>query len=138
MNHRKAFSLIEIILVVVIIGMLAVLVMPRLLKTGERARISTAKADLSSIKTAIHSFENTAAYYPSTAEGIRALIVKPSTWPEHAQWSRFLDKRSIPKDPWGQEYIYRYPGTIDPDGYDLISSGPDKKENTEDDIDITK
>ena len=138
MKNRKAFSLMEIILVVVIIGMLAGLVVPRMIGTTAKARISAAKSDLASFHTALTNYETEAARLPTTAEGLNVLVVKPPSWPEHVEWSRFLESRSIRPDPWGNPYVYRCPGTINPDAYDLFSAGPDGTESTDDDIDITE
>lgn len=138
MCSRKAFSLMEIILVVVILGMLAALVAPRLFKTAEKGRVSTAMAQIAYFKTALTEFETTGAYYPSTAEGLAALVAKPANWPEGAQWRRFLDGQTIPLDPWNRPYVYRCPGTVNTDGYDLFSSGPDGSERTDDDIGNTQ
>ncbi len=138
MTCRKAFSLMEIILVVVIIGMLAALVIPRMIGATAKARIATAKSDVSSIRTALTMYESEAARFPTTAEGLKALIEKPASWPEHATWAPFLEKRSVPQDPWGNDYVYRCPGTLDPDGFDLLCTGPDGEEGTDDDIDPTE
>jgi len=138
MRHRRAFSLMEIILVVVIIGMLAALVVPRMIGATAKARVSKATVEISNMRSALGEYEAEAQRFPTTAEGIKALIEKPAGWPEHVTWRRFLEKRSLPIDPWGNEYVYRCPGTLDPDGYDLFSTGPDGEEGTEDDIDPTQ
>ena len=130
----------EIILVVVIIGMLAAVVLPRLVGMAEKGRISAAKAQISSFKLALGRFESDGGHFPSTAEGLKALVVKPSNWPQDPdrQWQRFLDKREIPRDPWGNDYVYRFPSSVDAEDYDLFSAGPDGKEDTDDDIGNTQ
>jgi len=138
MRNRRAFSLMEIILVVVIIGMLAALVVPRMIGATSKARIAAAKSDLSSIRTALVAYESEAARFPTTAEGLKALIEKPASWPQHATWAPFLEKRSVPLDSWGNDFIYRCPGTLNPDAFDLLCVGSDGEEGTEDDIDPTE
>ncbi len=133
----KGFSLMEIILVVMIIGMLAALVMPRLVGMIGKARIKTTMSQLALFKTALTRFEFASGRYPSTIEGLEALIAEPATWPTQVEWERYLDSKVIPVDPWGEAYVYRESTAADAD-YDLFSKGPDRIEGNEDDIDNTK
>jgi general secretion pathway protein G len=137
MRRLTAFTLMEMILVVVIIGLLAALVLPRVVGWGEKARIAAAKAQIGSFKTALGGFERAVGRFPSTSEGLRALIEKPPNLPEGVEWERFLDESVIPQDPWAGEYVYRSPGAVNPD-YDLFSRGPDGQEGTDDDIGNTR
>jgi len=136
--RRNAFTLVEIILVVVIIALLATLVLTRLTGRAEQARVAAATAQVSSFKRAIGEFEMDCGRYPTTAEGLRALVERPSGLSEGAKWRRYLDDHSIPKDPWGFEYVYRCPGSVNTDGFDLLSPGPDGKEGTDDDVGNTR
>ncbi|NLF32623.1 MAG: type II secretion system major pseudopilin GspG [Planctomycetes bacterium] len=138
MPRHKGFTLMEIILVVVIIGMLAVIVMQNMDGVMNKARTSTAKSELATLHAALKRYEAEAAAYPTTAEGLEALVTKPASWPQDVTWQRFLDRRSVPKDPWKQPYVYRCPGTLNTDSYDLLCAGPDRTEDTDDDIDITE
>jgi len=138
MRKRHAFTLMEMILVVVIIGLLAALVLPRFVGWGEKARISAAMAQVSVFKTALGAFEREVGRFPTEAEGLRALIERPSNLPEGVDWEVFLEESVIPKDPWGQEYVYRYPGRVNTHGYDLFSLGPDGREDTDDDVGNTR
>ncbi|MFW6146498.1 MAG: type II secretion system major pseudopilin GspG [Planctomycetota bacterium] len=138
MTRHKGFTLMEIILVVVIIGMLAAIVMPSVDDVVNKARIATARSELASLKDALTRYEAAAAAYPTTAEGLEALVEKPASWPEDVPWQRFLDRRSVPADPWNEDYVYRCPGTLNPNSYDLLSKGPDRTEDTDDDIDLTE
>ena len=138
MRKTKAFSLMEMILVVVIIGLLAALVLPRFVGWGEKARKAAAASQVSSFKTALGSFERACGRFPTSAEGLRALIERPAGLPETAEWERFLDEQNVPKDPWQNDYIYRCPGTVNTDDYDLLSAGPDGREGTDDDIGNTR
>ena len=75
---------------------------------------------------------------PRGAEGLRALVERPQSLPPTANWSRYLDESYVPKDPWGNDFVYRQPGRVNPDGYDLFSPGPDGRADTEDDIGNTR
>ncbi|KPK85173.1 MAG: hypothetical protein AMJ81_04020 [Phycisphaerae bacterium SM23_33] len=138
MPKRNGFTLMEMILVVVIIGLLAALVLPRVVGWGEKARQTATAAQVSSFKTALSAFERACGRYPTTAEGLRALVERPPGLPEGTEWERFLEESTLPKDPWGRDYVYRCPGSVNTDGYDLFSLGPDGQENTDDDIGNTR
>ncbi|MDD5348093.1 MAG: type II secretion system major pseudopilin GspG [Candidatus Omnitrophica bacterium] len=129
--YRKAFTLIELMLVVIIIGALVAMVMPRLTGRGEQARVQAAKADiLSNIATALKLYELDNGEFPSTAEGLKALRDKPASG---ASWrGPYLDKD--PVDPWGHEYKYKYPSEHQMADYDLYSTGKDGQEGTTDDV----
>jgi general secretion pathway protein G len=127
-NRRRAFTLVEMLLVVTIIGILAALVIPRIAGTGERARNTAARADINGgIKSALGAYEVDNGFYPKS---LQDLLVQPSN---ARNWhGPYLDK--LPLDPWGSAYVYYYPGKHNPTGYDLLSIGPDQKEGTDDDI----
>ncbi|MCM8782369.1 MAG: type II secretion system major pseudopilin GspG [Candidatus Omnitrophica bacterium] len=129
MKH-KGFTLIELMLVVIIIGALVAMVMPRLTGRGEQARASAAKADIqANIATALKLYELDNGNFPSTEEGLNALLNKPASTPN---WNGpYLEKH--PLDPWGREYKYKSPGDHRSD-YDLYSLGKDGQEGTADDI----
>ena len=127
---RHAFTLVEMLLVVTIIGILAALVVPKIMGRSEQARMTAARADISGIKTALDAFEVDNGYYPKGNNGLGDLVQAPR---DVKNWhGPYLDK--IPSDPWGNNYLYSYPGKRNPSGYDLLSVGPDGKEGTEDDI----
>jgi general secretion pathway protein G len=130
-RENRAFTFIEIMLVVLIIGILMAVVVPRMVGRTKTARLGAAKASLKGIGTALSSFEVKAGRFPTTQEGLAALLKKPSDLNDDEWDGPYLS--DFPKDPWGQEFIYASPGTINAD-YDLISKGPDKQENTADDI----
>jgi general secretion pathway protein G len=129
------FTLIEILLVVVIIGILAAIVVPRLTGTREDANIAKAKQEMATFRDALARFELDTGKYPTTEQGLISIVVIPS--PEPKGWKGpYLVSRSIPKDPWGNDYIYRYPSQTDPKYFDLLTMGADGQEGTADDIDV--
>lgn len=129
-NYKKGFTLIEIMLVVIIIGALAAMVIPRLSGRSEQARSATARVDIdANIATALKLYELDNHYFPSSEEGLGALLVRP---PSAKNWEGpYIEKEPI--DPWGREYQYKSPGDNRPRDYDLYSLGRDGQES-EDDI----
>ncbi len=128
-NTTKAFTLVEIMLVVIIIGVLAAMVVPKLAGRSEEARLSVAKADVElNISTALKMFELDNGVFPTTEEGLAALVAVPGS---ARNWKGpYLDK--APLDPWGRAYQYRSPGTHRPADYDLHSLGRDGVEGRDD------
>ena len=128
-NCQKGFTLIEILLVVIIIGILVSLVAPRLAGRSEEARKQAAKADIDGgIALAVDMYEVDNGRYPTRLDD---LLAKPGDAPN---WKGPYVKKGMPKDPWGSAYIYRKPGTHNTESYDLFSPGPDKQEGNEDDV----
>jgi general secretion pathway protein G len=124
---ESGFTLVEMLLVITIIGILAALVVPKMMGRSEQARQAAAHADLSSIKTALDAFEVDNGYYP---KNLLDLIQQPR---DAKNWrGPYLDK--VPQDPWGNAYVYAYPGRRNPSSYDLSSIGQDGKAGTDDDI----
>src|SRR3990167_35246 len=128
-NNCKGFTLIELMLVVIIIGALVAMVMPRLAGRGEQARVATAKADIqTNIATALKLYELDNGSFPSGEEGLNALLSKPSS---ASNWSGpYLERK--PLDPWGREYNYKSPGEHRTADYDLYSFGNDGVESQDD------
>ena len=127
----SGFTLIELMLVVIIIGALVAMVMPRLAGRGEQARMSASKADVqANIATGLKLYELDNGNFPSSEEGLNALLSKPSST---NNWNGpYLEKKPI--DPWGREYKYKSPGEHRPADYDLYSLGKDGQEGTADDV----
>ncbi len=131
-DFKNGFTLVEIMLVVVIIGAMAMMIVPRLSGRSEQAKIAIAKADIeATLATALKLYELDNGNFPSTAQGLDALLKKPSTSPVPTNWNGpYIEKPAI--DPWGRPYQYRSPGDNRTD-YDLSSEGKDEKK-TDDNI----
>ena len=122
---RKAFSLIEVMIVVVILGLIASLVVPNLIGQSEQAKQKLVCVQMKSLKDALDSFKVNEGTYPTTQEGLKALIQNPDSQKyKNYPSGGFLNSKKLPKDPWGNDYIY-----INNDGsIDIISLGADGKE----------
>ena len=108
MRQDSGFSLIEIMVVVVILGILASIVVPKIISRPDEARVVKAKQDVLAIQNALELYKLDNGFYPSTDQGLSALVKKPETTPEPRDWKPYL--KSLPRDPWGREYLYLNPG----------------------------
>ncbi len=134
-RHRvhSAFSILELLLVLVILAILAGIVGSRFVGQSQNARIKAAQTQLGTLKMSLNRFELDLGRYPTSSEGLRALVEKPSD-DANENWKRYLDADEIPKDQWGNAWNYRQPGQHNTDGFDLWSNGPDGREGGDDDI----
>ena len=127
----RAFTLIELLLVLVILGILAAIVVPKFAGRTEQARMTAAQAQISTFGTALDAFEVDTGKYPKGKSGLQDLVQQPR---DVVNWKGPYMKNDIPKDPWGNDYIYECPGKHNPTSYDLMSMGPDGRSGSEDDI----
>ena len=132
MKNHKGFTLIEIMVVVIILGLLAGIVLPKILGREEEAKVSTAKVQMKSIESALDAFKLDNGFYPATDQGLSALIKKPEVGRIPDKWrdGGYLKPARIPKDPWGKEFLYFSPGNEGRE-YEIISYGPDKEQGGE-------
>ena|SRR3990167_9467362 len=127
MHQQRGFSLIEIMVVVVILGILAALVVPQIVKRPDEARIVKARQDVLAIQNSLDLYKLDNGFYPTNEQGLRALVVKPTTNPIPQDWKIYL--KSLPKDPWGREYLYLNPGQHSE--IDVFTFGPTGETSTE-------
>jgi general secretion pathway protein G len=129
--RRRGFTLIELLLVLVILGILAAIVVPKFSGRTEQARVTAAVSQIATFGTALDAFEVDMGYYPKGKNGLNDLVVQPR---DGANWKGPYMKNDIPLDPWGNPYIYEFPGKRNPKSYDLMSMGPDGRVGGDDDI----
>ncbi|MSU23438.1 MAG: type II secretion system protein GspG [Opitutus sp.] len=130
-SSRRGFTLVELLLVLVILGILAALVIPKFTGRTEQARITAAITQISSFGTALDAFEVDTGSYPRGQDGLQQLLIQPA---DTTGWRGPYLKSDIPLDPWGHPYVYEYPGRVNANGYDIVSMGPDGQPGTADDV----
>jgi len=125
-KEQKGFTLIELMIVIVIIGILATLLIPRIMERPEEARRIKAKADIKTIESALKLYKIDTGNYPTTEQGLEALIRKPDTSPVPKKWREggYLEGDTVPKDPWSNPYYYTAPGPAGRD-YEIVTYGND-------------
>jgi general secretion pathway protein G len=130
-KNEKGFTLLEIMLVVGIIVIILGVAVARLGNTTGIAKDMRVRADVQAINTQLKLYESMNGFFPTTEQGIQALVTQPTTDPKPTRWYQLF--KDMPKDPWGNDYIYLAPGKKNPDSFDLYSAGPDRKPDTADD-----
>jgi len=132
--NQRGFTLIEVLVVIIILGLIAALVVPRITGRVDEAKVEATKIQMRAIKDALEQYKLDNGIYPTTEQGLKALIEMPNTPPLPSRWRPYLDK--IPQDAWGRNFVYLSPGINRP--FELRSLGADGKEDTEDDLDVWK
>jgi general secretion pathway protein G len=125
------FTLIELLLVLVILGVLAAIVVPKFSGRTEQAKKTAAVSQIATFGTALDAYEVDMGSYPQGKSGLSALVQQPR---DASGWRGPYLQKEIPLDPWGNPYVYECPGKNNPTGYDLSSIGPDGRAGTDDDI----
>jgi len=122
---NRGFTLIEIMIVIVILGILAGLIVPRIMGRPEEAKQLKAKLQIERMETALKLYKLDSGMYPSTEQGLQALVEMPDTGDVPKKWKEggYLEKGKVPQDPWGNDFIYLSPGAHD--DYDIVSYGAD-------------
>lgn len=136
-THRRrsarGFTLVEIVLVLAIIALLLGVVVKNLGGVKETANEVKAKADVDGFVAAIEAYKMKGLRYPTTEQGLRALVERPSSAPQPAAWRSQMGK--LPPDPWSRDYQYKFPGVHNaPNGFDVYSLGSDGQDGTDDDV----
>lgn len=130
-KKEAAFTLLEIMIVVTIIAILGGLAIYKLAGNVEYAKHQAVATDIQSIGTQLKLYESMNGFMPSTEQGLQALVIQPQTDPKPSRWYQLF--KDLPQDPWHNPYVYRNPGTKNPQSYDLFSAGPDRLPDTADD-----
>ncbi|MBS0656670.1 MAG: type II secretion system major pseudopilin GspG [Verrucomicrobia bacterium] len=131
-RRLAAFTLLEIMLVVAIIMLLlgaGAFFLGDFIGVGRTARV---QADISTLTTSLRTYQMVNGFYPSSSQGLNALVTQPGGEPKPRVWNQLMSQ--LPKDPWGNEYVYVCPGRKNPKGFDLYSKGADGQEGTPDDV----
>jgi general secretion pathway protein G len=130
LRRQTGFTLIELMVVVVILGILAAIVVPRVMDRPEQARISAARSNLAAVRAALDLYKLDNQRYPTTDQGLEALVTKPAAQPPPPNWNQYLER--LPVDPWGAPYRYLEPGKHG--AVDVFSAGPNGRHGDDDDI----
>lgn len=129
-RFQYGFTLIEVMVVVMILGILAAIVVPNIMDNPGKARITKAKQDIRVLESQLELYRLDNFSYPSTDQGLEALVEKPAGTPEPKHWKQGGYLKRLPVDPWDNEYFYIYPG--ENGEFDIYSHGPDQQPSDDD------
>ncbi|MBX9813067.1 MAG: type II secretion system major pseudopilin GspG [Sphingomonas sp.] len=124
-RHEAGFTLVELMVVIVIIGLLATIVVLNVLPSGDRARVEKARADIETIDQALEIYKLQNFNYPTTTDGLQALLTPPPSLTDPSRYQKGGYIKKLPKDPWGRDYLYASPGQHG--AYDIYTLGADGK-----------
>ncbi|MFC4159568.1 type II secretion system major pseudopilin GspG [Chitinimonas lacunae] len=126
-RRARGFTLIEILVVVAILAILGALIVPRIMSRPDEARVSAARLDIQALVQSLKLYKLDNGVYPTTEQGLKALVEKPTTGQIPTNWKAYLDK--LPQDPWGHDYLYLNPGLKGE--IDVMSYGADRQSGGE-------
>ena len=129
-RQHRGFTLLELLLVILIISLLIGFVAPKIAGKAEETRRVSALRQISALETALREYNIKYGTFPTTEQGLKALVQKPESEPVPKNWKRLLSKKTLPKDPWGRDYQYRYPG--EKEDFDVFSFGKNKDSDDDD------
>jgi general secretion pathway protein G len=133
----RGFSLFEMVIVMGIIGLILGGAIYSMGRIKDSAAVSTSRQDMTSFSSALEAYKNIGGKYPSTSQGLEALVKRPTSSPRPRDWVLFVEEWGL-LDPWDTKYKYEYPGSKDPSRPEIISAGPDKQFGSEDDMSSQK
>ncbi|MBI5235578.1 MAG: type II secretion system major pseudopilin GspG [Deltaproteobacteria bacterium] len=124
-GHEAGFTLLELMVVIVILGLLAAIIAPRIIGRADEARVTEAKVQIQNIETALKLYKLDNGAYPSTEQGLASLVERPTIGVIPRNWREggYLEKKKVPKDPWGASFVYLSPGLHG--DIDIVSHGAD-------------
>jgi len=137
LNSQKAFTLIELLAVLVILALVVGLAAPQIINQLEGGKVNAAKTGIAGVEQSLQSFYLDCGYFPKSEQGLKALFEQASAGERCAKRYKeggYLKKREVPKDPWGEEFVYTAPGVQNPSSFDLSSKGRDGEIGTDDDV----
>ncbi|TAE92089.1 MAG: type II secretion system protein GspG [Verrucomicrobia bacterium] len=132
LSSQRGFTLLEMVIVLGIIGLIIGGAIGVMGKVGDGAAIQRVKGDFNSLGSVLKMYKINNGFYPSTSQGLNALVTRPSGSPAPKSWTALADR--VPLDPWGLEYVYRFPGSKVATEFELITRGKDGQLGTSDDI----
>ncbi|MEI6676722.1 MAG: type II secretion system major pseudopilin GspG [Verrucomicrobiota bacterium] len=132
LRRTAGFTLLEMVIVLGIIAMIMGGAIFAMRNIGEGVKPTQVRSDVSSLRSALDVYKLNAGTYPTTQQGLKALVDKPASAPVPRVWAKIMDK--VPPDPWGNDYIYRFPGKKNSSEFEIISMGKDGQEGGGDDI----
>lgn len=130
--RSAGFTLLEMVIVLGIIAMILGGAIFAMRGIGDAAKLKQVDADFKSLESALAMYKLNAGMFPTTQQGLKALVVKPTTTPVPRKYTSIM--KNVPQDPWGADYIYRFPGSKRANDFEIISKGPDGLDNTDDDL----